>query len=1847
MQTILDKKTGDTIGFPDEMAEDQIFSVLNPTDQLRPQPKPASWYDQKIAPLFQKADIDVSAPSFVHVDAQKMKDDIARFGAIRRTPGFFENIYLNFQSGVNQTKIGKLGNAQMWRSEESEDFQQQLVNTEAEAPENAYRPKFDLFKEPVKAVEDILAGSAQIAPFMAEAGLQSLALGALGALGGPVGSKVGQTVGVVAKSVEVEGGGIYVDLRKQGVSHNNARAVSIPFGLAIGMVEALQFETITRSFSGAKNGTKKAIINTVSNDPELMGRLMAVAGKFFGESSEQIAQEDVQEMFTIGAEIIGKMSEQKSSGKEMKFATLEELAERIKQTTIESAKVMPLLQLPGAIKNAHSEIALAQKIQAEKIGFTPEYEGELHEALIEEQSNQINDALKRKDDLLAKEVITVDEKYELDSIVREFGYIDPQNTRMIKDQAEMRAEEFMSEHRAIAEAKKSLVQHLIGKNPNIDMSVAIQTVEEYVAEKSAEALSERKVDAEDPTNLDRLKNEIKDELQNTDTDQQVAEDFSNFWVKMAVAASRTQGITPAEWYMKNKLRIQRADGVVGADVLFQGRELEADPLTAEAKKYKTAEEFIGSKKPVYHGTNQEFEIPSIRYAGRTDEGFMGAGIYASGTKGGAKQYGKNVKEFYFDLKNPLVIEDAYAFGGVNPDKIRDILGIPKTAKPSAVRDALIEQGYDGVIVNEITDNGIKKNVEVVALGNKQIKTKAQLTEIWNKAQDKNKDGGQILFQDGPSAFIDTTEEMTEEHIAQYEVNKEEGINDVAQWIGWEPERTKGNVLKGAPEGVTSRNLHVTRALVRKFTREGKGARFWYRDTARTVLKLVQGNVVDADKFIQLLAIYSPNTALGPNTMAAVKVWNQYKNGAKSEEIHAATEDRDNKARAVLFESGKWDGRKTNSFYLNIMHEIVATATAGEIAQLNIDKSLLDAISKPVTVDVWMLRAFGYDNHSATDDLGTGKYSFVDNEIRRVTAELNQKLDDDQKWLPHEVQAAMWVSIKGRYEIPSVKKMTNEQSIKKKYTVMEKDPKTGKKVPIRSKDPELARKHLNLWRNNALNASSEDLYKQLEDSKVSFADVLNKMTFRITAEAIPSKIFTPELVDAEQEIKSDFTERALAIVTEKDGTDSIAKAVGANMTSLEPGNGGYDGQIAENVIVGITPTKKAGPDYDHTVPKLYQKVWQYLFKQDAVPYFRAEPKADFSQDFIVRKKDTGKTYRRFSTQVEAQKTLDEKGDDYEMVGSKYAKSIIVELQKPLNEEQRIEFLKDLDGALGNGGGHTVLHDGSIVITNFRDDDTNLPFMDDVIFEEKLEEFLNGIQEKYNITGANKFGSEGNYGFHDWKSDPEGKALEDYISNEGSSNLLSRVRDWKLQIEQLTEEYKGKALEQRRSEFEQAKQIDQARSASQFSPENLFQGESSRPRGWVQLSKDPKIAHQIFLTDQANESTLFHEASHIWLMDFQRFIQEGNPTKQARKDWKILKNWLNIKKDQTTLTDKQQEKFARGFETYLREGRAPSAGLRRMFKRFKKWLTKIYKDVKNELGVKIDDAVRGVFDRMLEQEENPIYRAGENVEVATKVIDKLVDDIVSVAPKEEPKKALKSNPQPVDNSVDDGEEVQVTEDTEAPKVQVAEDAEKPVLGPQREGIAQKPVLKTGGVKKASKAFERIKARYQDFAEENSLSYDAVTLAEDTARAMEFVEQFPAIARRVAFGIDAPPSGVTETAISIAYSEAQYSKGNLKEFASAEKARSLRQTRRGQEIAAERGRADDNSPSYFIEALLSAKLELAGRKIFVEKSAVVDKKRNEGKNKITKILENESVKIKQKLAERKFNAQDAQNVIEGMIC
>jgi hypothetical protein len=63
----------------------------------------------------------------------------------------------------------------------------------------------------------------------------------------------------------------------------------------------------------------------------------------------------------------------------------------------------------------------------------------------------------------------------------------------------------------------------------------------------------------------------------------------------------------------------------------------------------------------------------------------------------------------------------------------------------------------------------------------------------------------------------------------------------------------------------------------------------------------------------------------------------------------------------------------------------------------------------------------------------------------------------------------------------------------------------------------------------------------------------------------------------------------------------------------------------------------------------------------------------------------------------------------------------------------------------------------------------------------------------------------------------------------------------------------------------------------------------------------------------------------------------------------------------------EQFARGFETYLMEGKAPSIELRNAFRTFARWLARIYAQVKGKLGVNLDDEMRQVFDRLLATEE----------------------------------------------------------------------------------------------------------------------------------------------------------------------------------------------------------------------------------------------------------------------------------------
>jgi hypothetical protein len=143
---------------------------------------------------------------------------------------------------------------------------------------------------------------------------------------------------------------------------------------------------------------------------------------------------------------------------------------------------------------------------------------------------------------------------------------------------------------------------------------------------------------------------------------------------------------------------------------------------------------------------------------------------------------------------------------------------------------------------------------------------------------------------------------------------------------------------------------------------------------------------------------------------------------------------------------------------------------------------------------------------------------------------------------------------------------------------------------------------------------------------------------------------------------------------------------------------------------------------------------------------------------------------------------------------------------------------------------------------------------------------------------------------------------------------------------------------------------------------YQRAGQRARGMFN-----ELTNTITLTPDANASTLTHELAHYWLNERWQFVNSGLASEEYKKDFAPLAKYLDIKEGQEKLTRAQHEKFAKSFEGYLREGKSPSLEMERLFGRLRRWMLRVYKNVKKQLGIELNDDIRRVFDRMLATEE----------------------------------------------------------------------------------------------------------------------------------------------------------------------------------------------------------------------------------------------------------------------------------------
>ena len=188
-----------------------------------------------------------------------------------------------------------------------------------------------------------------------------------------------------------------------------------------------------------------------------------------------------------------------------------------------------------------------------------------------------------------------------------------------------------------------------------------------------------------------------------------------------------------------------------------------------------------------------------------------------------------------------------------------------------------------------------------------------------------------------------------------------------------------------------------------------------------------------------------------------------------------------------------------------------------------------------------------------------------------------------------------------------------------------------------------------------------------------------------------------------------------------------------------------------------------------------------------------------------------------------------------------------------------------------------------------------------------------------------------------------------------------------------------------------------------------------------------ANVIGLFDGANESTVIHEGAHMFLSMLENMSQMSEENvatyfngdtakaraalKSMQGDLSTIRSWAAFSEDHLseykgTILEKEftkyaediragkagamerwmQERFARGFEKYLMDGSAPTKEMQGVFRRFKKWLTDIYKTAKNLGNVELTPEIKDIFDHMISTEsEINAWAAQRKLEAIDKTVN----------------------------------------------------------------------------------------------------------------------------------------------------------------------------------------------------------------------------------------------------------------------
>lgn len=265
---------------------------------------------------------------------------------------------------------------------------------------------------------------------------------------------------------------------------------------------------------------------------------------------------------------------------------------------------------------------------------------------------------------------------------------------------------------------------------------------------------------------------------------------------------------------------------------------------------------------------------------------------------------------------------------------------------------------------------------------------------------------------------------------------------------------------------------------------------------------------------------------------------------------------------------------------------------------------------------------------------------------------------------------------------------------------------------------------------------------------NYPQFFERATANVTHETLPStKVSNLDAVLSLKE-KRQFHKEAMALILDEDGQNLLAKKAGLVLYKEGESTGGYENKINPNEITGAIArkTSRSRGDSDTYHRYHFQDIdryalgLQYIYKQDGVPWFRADRELDPAT--------LDKARANREKRIAAGSKVAEGNAPPQM-----SQGYFITFDRNLTDAEEAVMFDALRKDIGEEAGYTKMAPDLIAVINYRGEDGKPFLMSDADFKAAIENFRHWEHVKL----SEPFAAESRYHYHDFHADPQAAGI----------------------------------------------------------------------------------------------------------------------------------------------------------------------------------------------------------------------------------------------------------------------------------------------------------------------------------------------------------------------------------------------------------------------------------------------------------------------------------------------------------